>query len=218
LLHKKAKRHFTQTDKERGIELLASKLSKLVPTAEQLAAAPQETRTTTLDEKQKEFPLGEFARSLDAEGGSLFLLEQDRFVLTQSLDPGHAPAIIPLPLRKGSVFERTIDTKEPLLVRDIGKDADMKSSGWTGYADRSSLAFPIIGRGDGIAGIISLHNRRSGPFTEEDRERGAELLASLWSGKTRRHWLSRKLQYPVTIICAAILAGLVFLFLLKIGF
>jgi len=219
-LHDKAKRHFTQKDKERGIELLGPKLSKLVPSVEQLAVvATQETRSTVLDMEQKAFHLDEFARNLDAEGGSLFLLEQDRFVLTQSLDPGHAPAAIPLPLRKGSVFERTIDTKEPLLIRDIGKDADTKSSGWTGYKDRSSLVFPIIDNSDGIVGIVSLHNRRSGPFTEKDKERGAKFLASHMSGKTRRCWLSRiLLWYPAIIICAAILAGLVCYFLLKIGF
>jgi len=218
-LHNKAKHHFTQKDKERGTELLTSKLSKLVPSVEQLSAvAAQETRSTVLDMEQKAFHLDEFAKSLDAEGGSLFLLEQDRFVLTQSLDPGHAPAAIPLPLRKGSMFERTIDTKEPLLIRDIGKDADTKSSGWTGYKDRSSLVFPIIDESGWIAGIVSLHNRRSGPFTEKDKKRGAKLLASHMSGKTRKRWISRILWYPAIIICAAILAGLVFYFLLKIGF
>lgn len=217
-LHNKAKDHFTQKDKERGAELLASKLSKLVPSAEQLATALQKTCTTILDKEQKAFHLDEFARSLDAEGGSLFLRGQDRFVLAQSLDPGHAPAAIPLPLRKGSVFERAMDAKEPLLIRDIEEDVDTKSSGWTGYKDRSSLVFPIIDESGGIAGIVSLHNRRSGPFTEKDKQRGAKLLASHMSGKTRRHWLSRILRYPAIIIFAAILAGLVFYFLLKIGF
>ena len=218
-LHNKAKRPFTQKDKERGTELLAPKLSKLVPSVEQTAVvAVQETRSTVLDTAHKAFHLDEFARNLDAEGGSLFLLEQDRFVLAQSLDPGHAPAAIPLPLRKGSVFERTIDTKEPLLIRDIGNDAETKSSGWNGYKDHSSLAFPIIDKNGGIAGIVSLHNRRSGPFTEKDKERGAKLLASHMSGKTQRRWLSRLFWYPAIIICAAILAGLTFYFLLKIGF
>ena len=185
--------------------------------------------------------LKDFARELGAKGGSLFLRRGNSLVLAESLDPGHAPATIPLPLRKGSVFEQVMSLGQPIVVEDIEHKVGVHSSGWKGYSDNSLLAFPLSGKiGEpvgivshhnkakhhftqkdkerGIVGIVSLHNRLSGPFTEKDKERGVKILASHMPGKTRKHWLSRILWYPVIIICAAILAGLVFYFLLKIGF
>jgi uncharacterized protein involved in exopolysaccharide biosynthesis len=222
-LHNKAGGHFTQQDKERGIELQASKLSILAPSFEALAASLAQKVTEPVTDKvvglgPKAFHLDEFAESLDAEGGSLFLRRQEELVLAQSLDPGHAPAAIPLPLRNGSVFERVMDAKEPLLIRNIGDGAEVQLSGWTGYKDRSSLVFPLVDESGEIAGIVSLHNKRSGPFTEKDKQRGVGLLAARISDKAPRRGMHPILRYPIIIACGAILAALVFYLLSKIGY
>ncbi len=122
--------------------------------------------------------LREFARELSGQGGSLFLRKADSMVLVQSLDPGHTPATIPLPIRKGSVFEQVMSTGQPALIEDIEHKAGVLSSGWKGYKDSSALAFPLSSKTGETVGLVSVHNKFKGPFTQQDKERGLAVLAS----------------------------------------
>ena len=121
--------------------------------------------------------LEEFARNMAAGGGSLFLREQDGLALAHSLDPGHAPATIAFPLRKGSVFDKAVKNGQPVLIKDIKKEKETNTSGWRGYQDGSLLVFPLSDDKGEIVGIISLHNKVAPPFTPQDRELGS-ILAS----------------------------------------
>ncbi len=121
--------------------------------------------------------LEEFARNMAAGGGSLFLREQDGLVLVHSIDPGHAPATIAFPLRKGSVFDKAVKNRQPVLIKDIKKENETNTSVWRGYQDGSLLVFPLSDDKGDIVGIISLHNKVAPPFTTQDRELGS-ILAS----------------------------------------
>lgn len=121
--------------------------------------------------------LEEFGRNMAAGGGSLYLCEQEGLVLVHSLDPGHAPATIALPLRQGSVFDKAVKNGEPLLIKDIKKEKETDTSSWRGYKDGSLLVFPLSDDKGDIVGIISLHNKVTPPFTPQDRELGS-ILAS----------------------------------------
>lgn len=59
--------------------------------------------------------LEEFALNMGAEGGSLYLMTNEKMVLTHTLDPGHAVASMLLPLSPTSVFGRLLERKMPIL-------------------------------------------------------------------------------------------------------
>ena len=177
----------------------------------------------------------QLAKSMAARGGSLFMREKDAFVLVHTLDAEHVPDVIPIPPRRGSVFEQVITTKQPLLIENIEERKDMNSSGWKDYADTSLLAFPIQDKTGEIVGVMSLHNKTKPPFTAEEKDHGALLLGALAltsdnverpdisagrqrSARKSKGLLRRILGYPTIIIFALALAVLITYFLLKIGF
>ena len=121
--------------------------------------------------------LEEVARNMDADGGSVYLLEDDKLVLHHALDPGHADPVIPLPLKANSVFERALATGRPCVISNIADSPDLAPSGWSGYGDRSILAFPMIGDDGRCIGVLSLHAKEDPPFTPQDRDIGLILIS-----------------------------------------
>jgi PAS domain S-box-containing protein len=121
--------------------------------------------------------LEEFAQHMLAAGGSLYIAEREGLRLIHSLDPGHAGDFIPFPLPHGSVFQRVLNDKQPVLIREISQQSDVRKSGWRGYGDDSALIFPLPDESGKIAGVLSLHSKASPPFVEQDREIGM-ILAS----------------------------------------
>jgi PAS domain S-box-containing protein len=124
--------------------------------------------------------LEEFARSMAAEGGSLFLRTDDSLVLIHSLDPGHTPHTIPLPLREGSIFARAMEQREPILIRDINNESQVKPSGWRGYRSGCLLVFPLIDDTGQTAGIVSLHDKVLSPFTPQDLQIGTVVASFIY--------------------------------------
>ena len=121
--------------------------------------------------------LEEFAQHMLAAGGSLYVAEKEGLRLIHSLDPGHAGDFIPFPLPQGSVFQRVLNEKQPVLIREISQHNDLSQSGWRGYRDGSALVFPLPDEHGRIAGVLSLHSKASPPFLDQDREIGM-ILAS----------------------------------------
>jgi PAS domain S-box-containing protein len=119
----------------------------------------------------------EVARNMAADGGSVYLREGDQLVLKHALDPGHAPRTISFPLSSESVFGAALDSKSPVLLSEIGSGHELLPSGWTGYEDRSLLAFPLLGDDGEEIGVLSLHAKRAPPFTEQDRDIGLILIS-----------------------------------------
>jgi PAS domain S-box-containing protein len=122
--------------------------------------------------------LEKVARSMGAEGGSVYLREDDRLVLAHSLDPGHAPAVIPMPINANSVLGRIMEKAEAVLISDAASSDGLMLSGWSGYRDESLLALPLTGENNKIIGILSLHTKQQPPFTPQDRDVGRILLAA----------------------------------------
>lgn len=134
--------------------------------------------------------LEEFGRHMGAEGGSLFLVETEGLHLLHSLDPGHAPSFIPLPLKEGSLFQKVIIEKQPILVENMADDDAFFTSGWKGYKAESVIAFPLYDETGDIVGVLSLHDKIDHPFAIQDVEIGA-ILASFGSGTLRALQASR---------------------------
>ncbi|MBF0527994.1 MAG: response regulator [Deltaproteobacteria bacterium] len=121
--------------------------------------------------------LEEFARNMAATGGSIFFIEKDGLVLLHSLDSGHAPEKIPFPLPEQSILKRLLDERKPLLIENVTQFSDLGSSGWNGYADESTLAFPLLDDDNNPIALLTLHNRAKPPFVQQDKEIGT-ILAS----------------------------------------
>jgi PAS domain S-box-containing protein len=73
-----------------------------------------------------------------------------------------------------------INSGKAWLVKDIEQDHKLNCGGLNGYRNGSLLAFPLHDREGGTVGVLSLHGRPGGPFTERDRDLGL-LLASFCS-------------------------------------
>ncbi len=119
--------------------------------------------------------LTEFSNHMQAAGGSFYKVVEGGLRLLHSIDTGHAQEWIPFPLKKGSVFDRIMETSESLYLTDLADDETIKPSGWQEYKGNSMLAFPIADGRGGIAGIVSLHSKNDSPFLMQDREIGAIL-------------------------------------------
>lgn len=123
--------------------------------------------------------LHEFAKHMQAVGGSLYKVTEKGLRLLSCLDTGHAVEWIPFPLKKGSVIHRIMESGEPLLLDDVDADESIIPSGWKKYTDSSFLAFPISNGKGGIYAIISLHSKNTPPFNSQDREIGIILSSYL---------------------------------------
>ncbi|MHC1741794.1 MAG: response regulator [Syntrophobacteraceae bacterium] len=137
--------------------------------------------------------LDELAANLGAEGGSLYLVENESLVLLHSLDPGHARDTLAMPPPPGSVHARALSQKKPILIRDIRTAKDPAPSGWSGYRDGSLLAIPLV---DGLGrslGVMTLHNKGACPFDDQDREI-VDILASYTSEAIRSLLATKELR------------------------
>ena len=154
-----------------------SRLHKVFETTRKLSRCSNTEQFTSL-------VLKEFAFHMEASGGSLYLVEDTGLRQVNMLDPDHAPEFIPFPLKKGSVFQRALMVKSPLVIEDIAKDKSLKSSGWDGYHDGSLVALPLPNKEGNVIGILALHSKILPPFLKQDREIAA-ILASFGSETLR---------------------------------
>ena len=123
------------------------------------------------------FLLDQFAEHMQAAGGSLYLCEGDGMRLVKSLDPGHAPAYIPLPLSDGTIMQQAFLSDRVLLVEEVEQESGLLASGWSGYGDGSCLIFPLVDRAGEKVGVLSLHRKKSPPFLEQDKQVGLILTS-----------------------------------------
>jgi PAS domain S-box-containing protein/putative nucleotidyltransferase with HDIG domain len=121
--------------------------------------------------------LEEFARNLSAKGGSFFIKKDNAFVLLHSIDSDHAPRKLDIPLRKGSILQKVLLNRHPVVINDIDSIAEVHKSGWSGYSNPSLISFPILDHTGDVIGLISLHNKQKPPFTKHDLDFGL-LIAS----------------------------------------
>jgi two-component system cell cycle sensor histidine kinase/response regulator CckA len=117
----------------------------------------------------------EFSDIFNIMGGSFFVLENERLQRIHSLDPGHTPDVLHLPLEKSSFFGRAMSKKEPLLIKDIKDEKQYMSSGWEGYKKESFLILPLIHNTHNFMGCVSLHDKENNGFSDHDKKIGSVL-------------------------------------------
>lgn len=106
---------------------------------------------------------------LEAEAGSLFLLEPDGALCCHA---AVGPVdVVGLRLAPGTgIVWRTLDSNRPRRVADTGRDPDFAPTvdAATGFVTRSILCAPLAAGSDRL-GAIELFNKRGGqPFSESD--------------------------------------------------
>ncbi len=117
------------------------------------------------------------SRNMGADGGSLYLAEDDRLRLIHSLENDHPSRHIPLPPPPASVIGKIFIEKQAFLVRDIRSDSTFRTSSWTGYRNGSLLALPCMDNTNRIRAVITLHNKLAPPFTDQDLQLGTIIAA-----------------------------------------
>ena len=110
--------------------------------------------------------------ALDAEAGSIFLLDERRNELEIHVPTGGAGDVlrgIRIPRGHGLVGW-VVDNGEPLLIQDAAKDPRFKGTidDSTGFRTRSVLAVPLKVRGRCIGAIEVLNRREGGVFARSD--------------------------------------------------
>jgi PAS domain S-box-containing protein len=183
-----------ESERKLALEELASRNLKLSQINERLRAIVETTKTLAVCSGLKDMGrtiLTEFARNMAAEGGSLFLVRGDSLILVHSLDPGHAPPSISLPMQKDSVFNRAIVEKAPVLVKNFEIEPGFLPSGWSQYKDSSALVLPLCKDNGQLMGILSLHNKAFPPFTEQDREIALILVSYTCEALRATHALEK---------------------------
>lgn len=128
--------------------------------------------------------------ALGATGGSLYLNEGNSLRRVHSLDPGHAPNLIELPLRKGSIFEQVYTTGEAVLLTGEEEIRHHKVSGWSGYEANNLFVYPLMQKNGEPIGIMSLHGKCDQEFTQEDKD--LVLILASYSHETIRALLAHE--------------------------
>jgi len=159
------------------LEQANNHLSQLNTYMKQIVETIQSLSSFTGVEEFGTLLLEKIGAQMQTTGGSVYLSERDGLRLVSTLDPGHALDFIPFPLQEGSIFYQTITEKQPILIPDIADQPNLSGSGWKGYQNGSTLAFPLSNESSEAIGILTLHNKSLPPFVEQDKEIGS-ILAS----------------------------------------
>ncbi len=111
------------------------------------------------------------ATSLDADRGTVYLVDDIKKELWSKVLQGENMAEIRLPIGKG-IAGVVAETGETVNIPDVyeddrfNPDFDKK----TGYRTRSMLCMPMKNKDDKIIGVFQLINKNDGIFTGEDEE------------------------------------------------
>jgi PAS domain S-box-containing protein len=184
--NQKIRRHLDSMVTERTRELKrANQRLRVVNT--RLRGIVNSTRNLSICNDMDEFGsmlLSEFGEHMLANGGSLYLVEDQGLRMIHSLDKGRPLEFIPFPLDKGSLFQRVIAGGVPVLISDISDESDLGPIGWGDGETGSALAFPLSDELGKVTAILSLYSEASLPFINQDQEIGT-ILASYGGGALR---------------------------------
>jgi signal transduction histidine kinase len=122
--------------------------------------------------------LSEFCYLMSADGGSVYLRQRDGLRLLSFRGQETIPFFLPFPLPEGSVFDRAMRGRESLWIQDVRAEQGLLPVGGDAYRDGSIVVFPLVGEEGVVLGVLSLHNKRTPPFTPQDKDLGA-VMASL---------------------------------------
>ncbi len=182
--------------RERAAEELKARDEELSHLDRRLRAMVDSARTFAACQEFKNLShllLERVATLMAAEGGNLFLCQEQGLELVATLEPGMAPTVIPFPLREGSVFDYAYRERRPVLAEDIRNAPDFALSGRNMYRDDSFIVFPLIDETHEVVGLLSLHNKISPPFTHQDLALG-QIMVSLGSEALQKQLTAESLR------------------------
>ncbi len=110
-------------------------------------------------------------REIGADRGTVYIVDHEHRQIWTILAQGLEQTEIRLNFGQG-VAGFVAETEKTLIVDDAYTfdRFDRSFDDKTGYRTRSILCLPIRNRNGGVAGILQLFNKFSGPFTREDEE------------------------------------------------
>jgi signal transduction histidine kinase len=114
---------------------------------------------------------------LKAECGSLFLFnDQNKELVLESFQNSKQIALAGIKYRMGEgVSGKVIESKAPVLVKDIDTDRRFHKNGFGHYHTNSFISVPLISP-DGLIGLINVADKSTNePFTEKDLEFASTL-------------------------------------------
>jgi PAS domain S-box-containing protein len=183
-------------ERERAAEKLKHRDEELKQLELRLKAMVDSARTFAACQEFKNLSrllLERVATLMAAEGGNLFLCQEQGLELVATLEPGMAPTVLPFPLREGSVFDYAYRERRPVLAEDIRNAPDFALSGRDMYRDDSFIVFPLIDEANDVVGLLSLHNKKSPPFTHQDLALG-QIMVSLGSEALQKQLTAEALR------------------------
>jgi putative ABC transport system ATP-binding protein len=116
---------------------------------------------------------GKIIELLDADRGTVFIIDRDQGLLRSRIatSDAEAPLTIEVPIEK-SIAGRVVVTGQVLNIADpynhefFNPDVDRR----TGYKTRNMLCMPIYDRDGAVFAVAQILNKRSGPFTPADEQ------------------------------------------------
>jgi sigma-B regulation protein RsbU (phosphoserine phosphatase) len=146
-----------------------------------LAEAIQQFATSLNLQSTLRSAIGTFVEQMNAEAGSLFLLDASNreLVCHQCAGPVDITGLS-IPAHEG-IVGRTVTTQATQIVRNVQTEKQFNAAvdAGTGFETRSILCSPLVVRGQSI-GALELINKRTGDgqFDEEDRHLATALAAA----------------------------------------
>jgi putative methionine-R-sulfoxide reductase with GAF domain len=137
--------------------------------------------------------VSELVKVIDAEGGTLYLIDEERgelfsYVLMEEEDKLHE---IRVKIGEG-IAGQVAATGEILNIKDASKHPSFNRSfdDMTGYKTRTMLVAPMRDRYEKIIGVVQLVNKRGRRFTSHDERllsasRTCAYITRKWSKKSR---------------------------------
>ncbi len=126
--------------------------------------------------------LTHFALDMTASGGRFYEVEEGGLRLVHEIKSA-APDFLPFPLPRGSLLDRVMTVKKPLLL-STRREADESLDTWGESQDGTVMAFPFAGERGDVLAIIVLLRLGEVPFRGQDLKLGG-ILASFCSGSLR---------------------------------
>jgi HD-GYP domain-containing protein (c-di-GMP phosphodiesterase class II) len=114
--------------------------------------------------------LEESRKTVDADRGSLFIMDRARNELWSKIATGQKD-MIRVPVGVG-IAGMVAKTAQPLNITDAYQDTRFNPAvdRATGYKTRSILCVPMLGSKQEVVGVVQALNHQDGPFTREDEE------------------------------------------------
>lgn len=114
--------------------------------------------------------LAESIKTVDADRGSLFIIDRDRTHLLSKIALGERE-MIRMPMGRG-IAGHVAETGRPLNIPDAYADPRFNPTvdKTTGYHTHSILCVPMLGSRGVPVGVVQALNHQDGPFTAEDEE------------------------------------------------